>query len=268
MRRQQLIVTLIAVIAVIGLYQLPKVVVDNDETDSFTTVETEQDISVHKIEIPDSVYAQIDLLRDQFLSSDSKEKSLIFADSLARAFLVYSELDSVSRYANQMAQLASSNDEIELTGDFYFTAFNMSLEEVSRKSFAERARELYGQIISANDRPDLEMRIAMTLVASDNPMEGILKLRELVEKYPESVEGQYNLGLLSIRSAQYDRAIDRFKKVIELDPQNIEGYFYLGVSYMEQGETEKAKEYLNHVALEGKDPAIQKLVEDYLNEIN
>ena len=120
----------------------------------------------------------------------------------------------------------------------------------------------------SNDRPDLDARIAMTQVTGDNPMVGILKLRELAEENPGNLEAQYNLGLLSIQSGQYDRAVERFSKVIDLDPDNIEGYFYLGVSYLEMGNDQKAKENFNYVAKNGNDPAVIKLVEDYLIKIN
>ena len=54
---------------------------------------------------------------------------------------------------------------------------------------------------------------------ADNPMEGILKVRQVVERtaliYLLKV-----LGHGSLYSGQYDRAIDRFEKVYRLSNQN------------------------------------------------
>jgi cytochrome c-type biogenesis protein CcmH/NrfG len=57
---------------------------------------------------------------------------------------------------------------------------------------------------------------------ADNPMEGILKVRQVVEKDSTNIYAQMVLGQGSLMSGQYDRAIDRFEKVLALQPVNLE----------------------------------------------
>ena len=45
-------------------------------------------------------------------------------------------------------------------------------------------------------------------------MKGILQLRSLSEKYPENADLHWNMGLFSIQSGQYEKAVTRFEKII------------------------------------------------------
>ncbi len=263
MQPQQIIISVIAVFVIIGLYQLPKVVVDNDEDTGLTQDQRQ----AHNMELSDSVANIIDQFRNNLVRSNSLQKSSTFADSLARTFLIYNQLDSAVKYAEYILELDTTG-LAEMAGDIYYRAFGLVNDGTTAEKYGSRAREIYSQMDSGIDRPDLAARAAMTQVTGNNPMVGILKLRELAEEDPGSVEAQYNLGLLSIQSGQFEKAIDRFIKVTELDPTNAEGYFYLGVSYLEMGNDKKAKENFSYVAKEGNDPAIIKLLEDYLKKIN
>ena len=70
---------------------------------------------------------------------------------------------------------------------------------------------------------------------ADNPqiqMKGILQMRSLSEKYPENADLQWNMGLFSVQSGQYEKAVTRFEKVITLDAQRLEAYMQLSLSYL------------------------------------
>lgn len=268
MSRQQIIISVVAVIAIFVLYQLPKVVVENESTADIGGESNREDRVPHEINLDESQQEHINQLRQAVLTAESPEKISIFADSLARSFIVFNMLDSAVKYADTISGLGNSLEYREKAGNIYYRAFGLVSDVDRVRKFGEQVRVLYNQVISEENRPDLEARIAMTYVSGSNPMQGILKLREIAEEYPDNVEAQYNLGLLGIQSAQYDKAIERFLRVIELEPDNLEGYVYLGVSYFESGETDKAREYFDHVINEGKDPALIELVGNYLNRIN
>ncbi|MBX2971814.1 MAG: tetratricopeptide repeat protein [Flavobacteriales bacterium] len=73
---------------------------------------------------------------------------------------------------------------------------------------------------------------AIALVNGPDPMRGILMLREVLEEDPDNVEAHWHLGLFSIQSGQYDKALARFQKVLELDSVNFpDAWFYLGRTY-------------------------------------
>lgn len=85
---------------------------------------------------------------------------------------------------------------------------------------------------------------ALMLVRGESPMEGIMLLREVLEKDPENIDAHWHLGVFSVESRQFEKAVERFEKVCELDsslePKYKEAYFYLGNLYANLGEKEKA----------------------------
>jgi tetratricopeptide (TPR) repeat protein len=66
---------------------------------------------------------------------------------------------------------------------------------------------------------------------SDNPMQGILKVKEVVDKNPHNDYGQLILALGGKKSGQYEKAIERFLIVIKDQPTNIEAMVHLAECY-------------------------------------
>ena len=75
---------------------------------------------------------------------------------------------------------------------------------------------------------------------AQSQMKGILQMRSLSEKYPENADLQWNMGLFSIQSGQYEKAVARFEKVINLDTQRFDAYMQLAMSYLALQDTSAA----------------------------
>jgi len=82
------------------------------------------------------------------------------------------------------------------------------------------------------DPDSLKLRQAIDLVNGTNPMEGITLLRELIQKDSANVDAQYYLGLFSVKSGQYDKAINRFNTVLKLRPEDIKYQIEVGYQFM------------------------------------
>lgn len=77
------------------------------------------------------------------------------------------------------------------------------------------------------------------------PMQGILKIREVAEKYPGNVKANFTLGMLSMQTGQYAKAVGRFETVIEQQPENADAWYMLTKSQLGIGDTINAKESFN-----------------------
>jgi hypothetical protein len=66
---------------------------------------------------------------------------------------------------------------------------------------------------------------------SDNPMQGITKIKEVVDKDSTNAYGQLILALGGKKSGQYDKAIERFLTVINIQPNQIEAMIHLAECY-------------------------------------
>lgn len=68
-------------------------------------------------------------------------------------------------------------------------------------------------------------------------MKGILKMRALSEEHPENSDLQWNMGLFSMQSGQYEKAVSRFKKVISLDSERLDAKMQMAISYSALNDT-------------------------------
>lgn len=108
-------------------------------------------------------------------------------------------------------------------------------------------------------------KAAEILNSGQNPMEGIQLLRDVVADEPENVEAHFQLGIRSIQSGQFEKAIERFSIVVNLSPEVAEGYYYLGYAYQQTGKSNDAlTAYEKVLALSNDD----KLKEEVINSIN
>ena len=104
--------------------------------------------------------------------------------------------------------------------------------------------------------------MAMTYVNTPSPMQGIMLLREVLDADPTNELALFNLGILSMRSNQYTKAVERFQQILSSHPQNTKAQFYLGVRLVELGRTEEAVKVLADVKQKEKDPVIQQAISE------
>ncbi len=100
---------------------------------------------------------------------------------------------------------------------------------------------------------------ALKLIESNNPMEGVFMLRKILEKEPKNKEALFNLGLLSIQSKQYDKAIERFNQLLIIDSLDKRAYLHLGISNFELGNEEEANFFFDKVLRSNNNLLIEQL---------
>jgi len=116
---------------------------------------------------------------------------------------------------------------------------------------------------------DAEVRAAVESLSDTTkpPMQAILKLRKLAEEHPENVSANFTLGMLSMRTAQYENALMRFDNVLAIAPNNTDAYAMKAQAYQALGKNQDAKEILEKalsIATEDEKPQLQQA----LNELN
>ncbi len=109
---------------------------------------------------------------------------------------------------------------------------------------------------------------AVALVNGEDPMRGIMALREILQEDPDNVEAHWHLGLFSVQSAQYDKALERFKTVVELAGDNVpDAWFYLGRTYATLDSIPQAIESLRKYRTLAQDTAIIHGVDRFVREL-
>jgi Tfp pilus assembly protein PilF len=102
-----------------------------------------------------------------------------------------------------------------------------------------------------------------------NPMEGIRLLREVLEEDPENTEVHYRLGMFSMQSGQFDKAIARFEKVVSKnDPKYNDAIFFLAQAYAATNRKDEAIILFNRYRKTSTDTAVTNGVDRLINELS
>ena len=258
MKKPQVFVVIIALVLLGLLYFVaPR---SNNELKPASSNSTENQTVTNKSIIDDaktslSAEFKISLLsiENQLSRSKNTADSLMYTRKLARFWA-----DSANR----------------LTPYLYYT-YSAALLENSEKSLTFAAQQLIDNLITPDAPPALLPWMAgnakvllekaleinpnndsaiINLGAcylfgniSDNPMQGILKVKQVVDKNPQNVYGQFILALGGKKSGQYDKAIERLLIVVSLQPYNLEAMVHLAECYELANQKEDAIQWYTKV---------------------
>ncbi len=258
MNRQQLFLTIGSIVLIVLIFQLPRVVVENEEQAGLG--------GNHSIGINPLDRQAINSLTVALATIGDIEKKANFAASLAGLYLKYQMTDSAAKVADWILSVDSAYSL--RSAAIYYRAFM-----IGGSGAAEAARKAAGlfERLSAESPEDLSLKNkwAMTLTATESPMNGIMMLRGILESDPENREAIFNLGLLAMQSGQYDKAEERFRALITLSDTDHEAYFYLAIVLKELGKTEESRQVMStFIEFENADAALKATAESFLKELN
>lgn len=259
--------------AIITLFSLPRIVVDNQEESVGEQSEVaanaaSEDEGIHLPPLAPALQQEADSLRVLYEASESIEKNTIFANSLVELFAEAERYDSAAFYAEAIASEDEAITAQTKAGDMYYEAFMRALSTGQAQELGQKVRYYYQKVLDSQpDNLDAKTKVAMTYVSSSTPMQGIQMLREVVAADENNELAVYNLGLLSMQSGQYEKAVERFQKVKEINPDNFQAQFLLGVSYLEAGEKEKSREQFEYLKTISDDPEVIADLDNYLERI-
>lgn len=265
----------VGVLLTVGLYSLPNVVVRNEDrkltnertTDPTTAVRDSAVLrtdrsDLHTASLSPEQQKELNRLSGRFESVDAKQKPVVGLE-LIQAYRKVSRFDSAARIAEQLVTLAPTEANVLRTGDLYYEAYGFAVDNQKLADFGKKTREFYQKALDSN--PNLlaaKANMAMTYVTTDTPMKGIMLLRDVLKEDPTNELGLFNMGLLSMRSGQYNRAVERFQAILASHPDNTKAQFYLAISLSEMGRKEEARKLLAKVKEREKDPTIQAAVKE------
>ena len=176
----------------------------------------------------------------------------------------------------------------------YFT-YSAALLENSEKSLTFAAQQLVDNLLTPDAPPALQPWIAgnakvllekalvinpkndsakINLGAcylfgnlSDNPMQGITKIKEVVDTNPKNTYGQMILALGGKKSGQYDKAIERFLTVLNIQPNHIEAMIHLAECYELTDQKALAIEWYTKVSNNVNIPEAKEAISKRIQEL-
>lgn len=270
MLKTRIILVAVCALLVLLLFQLPKSVVSNEDelSKNQEQANTPDKANEPHMGAPAELKVKIAEYRTFWRETAEKEKKAIFADSLGTWYANAGIFDSSAWFFEEAASFFNTVDSWRKTGDNYYQAYTFALDANKQQALASKAQEFYNKVLSVKAN-DLEVKnnLAMTYLSSNNPMQGILMLREVLTVDAKNETALFNLGMLSVQSGQYENAIERLNVLVGINPQHIQAQLLLGVAYMQTGNNAKAKSQFEKVKDMDKDPAVQATVDSYLKDL-
>lgn len=166
---------------------------------------------------------------------------------------------------NSEASWLSSADDF-LKGARFITDDKKAALYKSAISGFEKALELNPNNLSAKTSLGAALVESSSLLGNQ-PMKGISLLREVIQKDSNNVEANIQLGLFSVTSQQFDKAIERFTRVLRIDSTHIDMYVFLGETYTTMGNKEKAIESFENYKSHVTDSLIIKSIEEHIKKL-
>lgn len=102
---------------------------------------------------------------------------------------------------------------------------------------------------------------------SDNPMEGIKKLKEIEKTDSNNLKLQLTFAFFSVKSGQLDKAINRFNNVLKIDSNYIEAYLHLADAYEQLDNKIKTIEMLEKYSAKTTDPTAKIEINKYIQQL-
>lgn len=210
-----------------------------------------------------------DLKSQLAAASTDKERNLILLQ--LTIFLDQKSLFAPSGYYYSMlANLDTNNANLWASAGLRLTsALDMETDSTFRAILGQKSIEwLIKASVADPANADIKADLAQAYVlGSDKPMQGIQMLRELVEKDPAHLKSNLYLAQLSIKSGQYEKAIERFLEINRLYPNYAEAYLGLGEAYYQMKNVKQAIIALEQYKGIQKDPNIVAQIDQFIQEI-
>ena len=280
MKKQQLLLIGGAVLLFAFLYYVGKPTAPKDP---LAVSSLQNNIDNQSIKFEDLlVKAKEKISTDQVLRLNSLENSVIRGDVKDQKIHVYHQLarfwsdsaklfEPYAWYTGEAAKLENSEKSLTFAAQLYIDNLVTEGDPAMQKWLASQAKDLLDKALVINPNND-SSKIGLGACyifgnISDNPMQGILPIREIVKKNPDNLYAQMILGLGGKKSGQLDKAIERFLLIVNKDPENLEAIFHLAECYEMHNDKPNAVKWYTLAAKKVKVPEAKEAIAKRIAEL-
>ena len=216
----------------------------------FSNLTTEEVILKFKKDLNAEQAQKIAQLENSVVRGDVHNQQLHVDQQLAAYWIdTLHKTEPGAYYAGEAAKLENSEKNLTFAAHLLLDDMLNASDAAMQHWLATQAKELFEISLKLNPQND-SSKIGLGACymfgnISDNPMQGILAVREIADKDPDNIYAQMMLGLGGIQSGQYDKAIERFKNVLKKQPDNLEAILDLAQGYDRIGDKINAIKWYN-----------------------
>ena len=253
MKKQQWILVLVGLVLVLVVYitgvtNTPKSTTpaaSAPQSAGIQPVTTEILLQKAKQRLNPEQVARLAALESSVKRGDVKDQQLHVYHQLAKFWSDSARMfEPYAYYTSEAAKLENSEKSLTFAAHLFLDNLLTEGDPAMQHWLGDNAKVLLDKALvinPANDSSKIGLGICyMFGNISDNPMQGILEVRKVVQEHPDNLYGQMVLGLGGKKSGQYDKAIERFKIVVDKQPENLEAIFNLAETFEMKGDKANA----------------------------
>lgn len=225
-------------------------------------------IAVAKQNVSSSLLTDIQKVEES-LKKSSGDDALALEEELAKKWDDVNQPAAAAFSYEAIAEKKPSYKSWLLAGDRFTEGYQNFPDTNAIQGLTQKAIDAYTKALEFNaDGLEAQTGLGVAYVSgTNNPMQGIQMLLKVVEVDPKNLSANMNLGLFSMKSGQFGKAVERFKTVIEVN-KSPEAYFYLATSYENMGmKTAAIEAYEASKKLAG-DPGLSSFIDRKIKELN
>ncbi len=216
---------------------------DNQATTSSLSIDTL--LSISKKALTETQLRSLSKLEQSAEKANSKEQQLIgfhglahFWRDSAKSFVPF------AWYTAEGARLENSEKNLNFAGHLFLDRLQQEDNTQFKTWMALQAKDLFERSLSKNPNSDsAKVALGATLIfggIAPTPMEGITKVREVLDKDSTNIYAQLTMAYASLMSGQLDKAQERLDKVIRMQPENLQALLMSGDLAERQGDKKTA----------------------------
>jgi tetratricopeptide (TPR) repeat protein len=280
MNKKQIVI-IVAVIAVTGyLYSLPvkglvkpkatrsnSGVAGNDRPAAAANINVATVSAAAKTAIGAALSAKINDLENQLKNAPENNKPEL-EKQLASQWDDDNQPTPAAFYYLSVARKENKYEDWLNAGNRFNDSYKLTQDTSSQALYTSNAAEAFQNALKLKPESlDGKTGLGIAYVnGAGMPMQGIALLLEVVKQDPKNVTANLNLGMFSMKSGQYPKAIDRFKTVIATKP-GFEPYFYLAETYKQLGKKTEAIAAYQKCKEMMPDPVFGQRIDEYIKEL-
>ncbi|MCW3115435.1 MAG: tetratricopeptide repeat protein [Segetibacter sp.] len=230
------------------------------------TIESEKLLTHAKERLTPQQLEKVTSLENSVKRGDVKNQQLVVYKTLASFWRDSVRLfEPYAYYTSEAAKLENSEKSLTFAAHLLLTNLKTESDLPMQNWLATNAKDLFQRAIQLNPKNDSsKVGLGACYIfgsISENPMEGISLIREVVQRDPNNLFAHLILGMGGVRSGQFDKAIEHFKLIADKQPDNMEAVLNLAETYDQKGDKQNAVKWYNVVKEKIPNPEAQKELE-------
>ncbi len=278
MRRNQWLVVLGGIVAVIALYAFGRRVsqagsapavqaaMQGAQMNQAKAASFDDILGKAKSALDPQMQMRISKLEHSVTRGEVKRQQLQAYRSLAALWDSLGHIPIAAHYTGEQGRLEGSEQTLTFAANLLLTHHEHAKDPAVKAWEVEEAKGFLEKAVKiAPNNDTIQVVLAKSEVASGNVMQGVQRLLKITGKDPDNMEAQMTLGQLSITSGQFLKAIDHLKRVVDRQPDNVEAMYYLAEAYKNTGKTKEAISLFERCKQLVNDPGFSKEIDNYID---